>query len=45
MIINSVRTYIQSITAMHVFGAYLLPVLDLGTIIKEKLIEDNSTEP
>ncbi len=44
MVINSVRVYIQSMTAMHSFGTYLLPVLDLGKLIEEKTDEDNLIE-
>jgi len=42
MIINSIRVYIQQITSMHAFGTYLLPVLDLGKLLKQKEIEEDS---
>ncbi len=36
MVINSLRIYLQNITAMHAFGTYLLPTLDLNELIKSK---------
>ena len=42
MIINSTRVYIQQITAMHAFGPYLMPVLDMGKLIEQKSIEEDS---
>ncbi len=44
MIINSVRTYLQNITSMHTFGAYLLPILDLGKLFQEKFNENEMIE-
>jgi len=44
MVINSVRTFIQTFTAMHAFGSYLLPTLDLGKLIGNKFNEDNEIE-
>jgi len=44
MIINSTRVYIQQITAMHSFGTYLLPVLDLGKLIEKKSLEEETPE-
>jgi preprotein translocase subunit SecB len=36
MVINSVRTYLQTATSMHVFGPYLLPTIDLAKLIESK---------
>lgn len=44
MVINSVRTYIQSITSMHAFGPYLLPTLDLIKLIESKSEENDLIE-
>lgn len=43
MVINSVRTYLQSITSMHDFGSYMLPTIDLMKLIDSKS-EDNNGE-
>jgi len=44
MVINSVRTFIQTFTAMHAFDSYLLPSLDLGELIDSKFNENGKIE-
>lgn len=44
MIINSTRVYIQNITSMHSFGAYLLPALNLQKLIDKKVLENDLNE-
>lgn len=36
MVINSARIYLMQVTAFYPFGAYTLPVVDMGELMKKK---------